>query len=522
MAEAATSTTRPSETEMPRAVKVYANLAPATLAELALARGEGLLTERGALAVRTGRRTGRSPKDRFVVAEPGVTEQIWWGPINRPLQPEVFDSLLRKALDYATSQELFVFDGWGGADPRYRLPVRIITQKAWHSLFARTLFRRPTGAELRGFRPGFTVLALDELKTSPADGVNSDACIVLALARRCILILGTSYAGEIKKSIFSVLNYLLPAQSVMPMHCSANIGAAGDTALFFGLSGTGKTTLSADPLRHLIGDDEHGWSDAGVFNLEGGCYAKTIRLSPEGEPQIWNAIRFGSVLENVIIDPTTRVPNYDDASITENTRCTYPVEYIENCELSGMGGHPANIIFLTCDAFGVLPPISRLTHAQAVQHFLSGYTAKVAGTEAGVTEPEATFSPCFGGPFLPLTPQTYGDMLNRKLEQHGSQVWLVNTGWSGGPAGQAPRIKLVYTRAMLQAALAGALNEVSYQTEPVFGLSVPQACPGVPAGLLLPRNAWKDPQAYDTRARQLAALFEKNMKTYLQEASTEG
>jgi phosphoenolpyruvate carboxykinase (ATP) len=524
MAEPAPSTAAsPDPQALPRALKVHANLAPAVLTELALQRGEGLLTESGALTVRTGQRTGRSPKDRFIVAEPRVQEHIWWGPVNRPLPPDTFERLLRKAWDYCRQRELFVFEGWGGADPRYRLPVRVITEKAWHSLFAHTLFRRPSRGELEGFRPGFTVLALDGLHTDPAaDGTNNEVCIALALEQRVILILGTSYAGEIKKSIFSVLNWLLPRQGVLPMHCSANIGAAGDTALFFGLSGTGKTTLSADPHRHLIGDDEHGWSDAGVFNFEGGCYAKTIRLSPQGEPQIWNAIRFGSVLENVVVDPITRTPDYDDASITENTRCTYPVEFIDNCELSGQGGHPANIVFLTCDAFGVLPPISRLTHDQAVEHFLSGYTAKVAGTEAGVTEPEATFSPCFGGPFLPLPPQLYGAMLKQKLERHGSQIWLVNTGWSGGPAGRASRIKLAFTRAMLNAALGGELNVVRYQTEPIFGLSVPQSCPHVPAEILNPRNAWKDPQEYDTRARQLKERFAQNLSNFAVTAVHEG
>lgn len=500
---------------LPTVMGRYRNRAPAVLVELALSRGEGELTSRGALAVRTGKRTGRSPRDRYLVADDGFKDEIWWGPVNRPLPPENFHRLLKKAMDYARLRELFIFDGWAGADARYRLPVRVVCQRAWHALFAHTLFRRPTREELQEFIPGFTVLALPDFHADPVrDGTNSEVCIAISFAERVVLIVGTSYAGEIKKSIFSVMNYLLPRQGLLSMHCSANIGAAGDTALFFGLSGTGKTTLSADPRRRLIGDDEHGWSESGVFNLEGGCYAKTIRLSARSEPQIYNAIRFGSVLENVVVDPVTREVDFDNASITENTRGTYPVEFIDNCELSGLGGHPANIVFLTCDAFGVLPPISRLTHEQAVYHFLSGYTAKVAGTETGVVEPEATFSPCFGGPFLPLHPTRYGTMLQKKLQEHGSQVWLVNTGWSGGPAGKAARIRLDYTRAMLDAALSGRLAEVPFRPDPIFGLMIPEQVPGVPTEILQPRNAWPDPAAYDQAARHLAALFERNMKTF--------
>jgi len=508
---------------LPTVMGRFHNRVPPVLIELALRRGEGELTSLGALAVRTGKRTGRSPRDRYVIANAADQEQIWWGPVNRPLPRDNFERLLRRAMDYARLRELFIFDGWAGADPQYRLPVRVVTQRAWHSLFAHTLFRRPTATELEHFVPGFTVLDLPDFLADPArDGTHSEVCIALSFAHRVVLILGTSYAGEIKKSVFSVMNYLLPQRGVLSMHCSANIGPEGDTALFFGLSGTGKTTLSADPRRRLIGDDEHGWSDHGVFNLEGGCYAKTIRLSRQNEPQIWNAIRFGSVLENVIVDHRTRTPDFDNASITENTRCTYPVEFIDNCELSGLGGHPANIVFLTCDAFGVLPPLSRLTREQAVYHFLSGYTAKVAGTELGVTEPEATFSPCFGGPFLPLPPQRYGNMLRQKLERHESQVWLVNTGWSGGRAGKASRIRLPYTRAMINAALSGSLKDVAFQTEPIFGLSIPRNCPDVPAEILDPRRAWKDPQEYDAAARMLAELFEKNMKTFLTSASADG
>jgi phosphoenolpyruvate carboxykinase (ATP) len=439
------------------------------------------------------------------------------------LPPANFQHLLDEARAYVQGRDLFVFDGWAGADPRYRLAVRVITEKAWHSLFARTLFRRPTADELARFRPDFTVLNVCGMYADPpSDGTNSEVCVALSFERRIILIAGTEYAGEIKKSIFSVLNYLLPQQGVFPMHCSANVGPGGDVALFFGLSGTGKTTLSADPGRRLIGDDEHGWSGDGVFNFEGGCYAKTIRLSREGEPQIWNAIRFGSVLENVVVDPDSREPDYADASLTENTRATYPVEYIDNCEQSGRGGHPRHIVFLTADAFGVLPPISRLDHDQAVEQFLLGYTAKVAGTEAGVTAPEATFSTCFAAPFLPLHPARYGAMLKAKLQEHEPRVWLVNTGWSGGSAGQAGRIPLPYTRAMLHAALSGQLDGVPYVKDPVFGLSVPTTCPGVPDRIFLPRNTWADPSAYDAKARHLAELFRENITKYAIKATGEG
>ncbi len=495
--------------------RIHRNLAPAALAEAAVMRGEGLLAANGALVVRTGKRTGRSPQDRYLVADPSVGKDIWWGPVNRPLPAEQFAGVLDRARAYLQGRELFLFDGFAGADPRSRLAVRVIAEKAWHSLFARTLFLRSGPQPLAGFRPDFTVINVCSMAAGlPREVGTRDVCVAISFEQRLVLIAGTEYAGEIKKSIFSVMNYLLPGQGVFPMHCSANLGPAEDVALFFGLSGTGKTTLSADSERRLIGDDEHGWSDEGVFNIEGGCYAKTIRLSKQGEPQIWHAIRFGSVLENVVVDPRSRQPDYDDASITENTRATYPVEHIDNCELSGQGGHPSHVVFLTCDAFGVLPPISQLTHEQAMFHFLSGYTAKVAGTEAGVTDPQATFSACFGAPFLPLHPSRYAGMLREKLEKHGSKVWLVNTGWSGGPAGKAPRMKLAYTRAMLRAALAGELERAEFTTEPVFGLAVPRSCPGVTAELLLPRNAWKDPAAYDVQAAKLAGMFQQNIKTF--------
>lgn len=496
---------------------VWRNLSPAELIEMSIARGEGYLAANGALVVKTGSRTGRSPSDRFIVNDPQTDALIGWNKINQPLPAERYDRLKRRAQAYAQRRELFVFDGFAGADPRFSLPVRIITEKCWHSLFAHTLFRRPSPKDLLDFQPQMTLINLCGFKAIPEmDGTKTEACIAVHFGQREVLIVGTEYAGETKKSVFSYLNFILPAQDVFPMHCSANVGDKGDTALFFGLSGTGKTTLSADPRRRLIGDDEHGWSDQGIFNFEGGCYAKTIRLSKEGEPQIWNAIRFGSVLENVIVDPTTRLPNYDSDAITENTRVTYPVEFIENCELSGCASHPNNVVFLTCDAFGVLPPISRLDHEQAVEQFLLGYTAKVAGTEAGVTEPTATFSTCFGAPFMPLPAKRYAELLKQKLARHGSQVWLVNTGWSGGSATSgAPRMKLAFTRAMLDAALSGALNGVEYAPDPIFRLSVPRHCPQVPEDILDARRSWRHPEQYDEAAQRLAGMFREQLQKIL-------
>jgi phosphoenolpyruvate carboxykinase (ATP) len=496
--------------------KIFAGLSSTALIEQALARGEGLLTHTGALVARTGAHTGRSPRDRYLVAEASSRSQIAWGVVNRPMEETVFERLFDRLRAYLQGRDLFVCDASVCADPRYQLPVRVITDKAWHALFARCLFRAaladPRTASLDA---GLTILCASGMRADPAtDGTRSDVFIVLHLARRLVLIGGTHYAGEIKKSVFSFLNYLLPRRGVLSMHCSANTGPDGDTALFFGLSGTGKTTLSADPSRHLIGDDEHGWSDEGVFNIEGGCYAKCIRLSRTGEPQIFHAIRFGSVLENVVVDPLTRRPDYNDDVYTENTRAAYPLEFIEGVELSSRGGHPRAILFLTCDAFGVMPPLSRLTPEQAMYHFLSGYTAKIAGTEAGVTEPEATFSTCFAAPFLPLPPARYAEMLHAKLKAHGSQVWLVNTGWSGGPYSQADRIKLAHTRAMVRAALDGTLAKVPFTPDPVFGVLVPQVCPGVPAELLRPRDAWPDPTEFDARACHLASLFRDNFKAH--------
>ena len=501
---------------------VYWNLPAVRLVEMAVARGEGFLAPTGALVARTDPFTGRTPKDKFTVAEAGTVEKIWWGPVNQKIEPDKFERLIAKVRAHLRQRDLFVFDGWVGADVRHRMGVRIITEKAWHNLFAKTLFIRPTREELESHKPEFTVIDACELHADPeTDGTRSPTFIAVSFEQRVIIIGGTHYAGEMKKGIFGILNYLLPEKGICPMHCSANMADDGSTALFFGLSGTGKTTLSADPNRRLIGDDEHGWTDNGIFNFEGGCYAKTINLSREGEPQIWDAIRFGSVLENVIVDPETREVDYDDDTITENTRATYPVEHIDNCVIPGVGGHPADVIFLTCDAFGVLPPISRLTIDQAMYYFLSGYTAKVAGTEAGLSEPEATFSTCFGAPFLAHHPTRYAELLREKVTRHKSAVWLVNTGWIGGAAGSVPRMKLVHTRALLTAAMGCKLDDVSASPDPVFGVLVPDSCPGVPAEILKPANAWKDHKEYEAKARELAKHFEENFRQYADQATAE-
>jgi phosphoenolpyruvate carboxykinase (ATP) len=496
--------------------RVHRNLPAGALVEHAVRRGEGRLAANGALVSETGKRTGRSPKDKFTVKDALTADQVDWGAVNQPFEPVKFDALFERVLDQVKRQELFVQDLYAGADPRYRLPIRVINTLAWHNLFVRQLFVRPSREERQNHAPEFTILAAPDFLADPAhNGTNSEAFILADFTRRIILIGGTQYAGEMKKSIFGVMNFLLPGRNVFPMHCSANVGADGVTALFFGLSGTGKTTLSADPARRLIGDDEHGWSDAGVFNFEGGCYAKCIRLSRENEPQIWSALRFGSVLENVILDPETHEPDYDDERLTENTRAAYPVDFIENAVIPGVGGHPKNVLFLTADAFGVLPPISRLTPDQAMFHFLSGYTAKVAGTEAGVgSEPEATFSTCFGSPFLPLPPKVYAEMLGRRLQEHRAQCWLVNTGWFGGQYGVGKRMSLPFTRAMVHAALDGKLQKAPFEVEPAFGLSIPKSCPDVPAGSLNPRNAWKDKAAYDRMAAELLERFAKNISKF--------
>lgn len=497
--------------------QVYANLSVPRLVEAALARGEGTLTLDGALVAQTGKRTGRSPGDKFLVKydDRESAARIAWGKVNQPIAPATFERLRARVNAYLQGRDLFVVDAYAGADPRYGLPIRLITEFAWHALFAQQLFRRLDAAALATHQPEWTVICAPRFYTEPTvDGTKSETAVILDVEQKLILICGTEYAGENKKSIFSALNYVLPLQDVLPMHCSANAGADGELALFFGLSGTGKTTLSADPARKLIGDDEHGWSDTGVFNFEGGCYAKCINLSRENEPQIWNAIRFGAVIENVVVDPLTREVDYADTSLTENTRVAYPVEYIDNAALSGIGGHPRTIIFLTADAFGVLPPIARLTPAQARYHFLSGYTAKTAGTEMGVQDPEATFSACFGAPFLPLAPQVYARMLGEKLARHDVRVFLLNTGWTGGPYGVGARIQLSATRIMVSAALSGALDQAETYTDPVFGLHVPLHIPGVPDAIMQPRKTWRNPNAYDAKARELAARFVENFKRF--------
>lgn len=491
------------------------NLPVVKLVEAALSQGEGRLSSAGALQVVTGKYTGRSPKDKFIVREKGTVDHIAWGGSNQAMTSEQFDSLYEKMMNYMELRQLFVFDGYAGADLDYRLPIRIVNEHAWQNLFVRQLFIRPSAVELQSHEPEFTVLAMPGLKADPfTDGTNSEAFIAISFERRTVLIGGTHYAGEMKKSIFSVLNYLLPFRGVMPMHCSANVGEAGDTALFFGLSGTGKTTLSADPDRRLIGDDEHGWSDKGVFNFEGGCYAKCIGLTQKNEPQIWNAIRFGSVLENVSIDAMSGEADYNDKALTENTRAAYPIDYIQGAVIPGVAGHPKVIIFLTADASGVLPPVSKLTKEQAMYHFLSGYTSKLAGTERGVTEPEATFSACFGAPFLPLQPNVYAEMLGNNITKHGTRVYLVNTGWSGGPYGIGKRMNLSYTRAMISAIINGSIEHTSFIPHPVFGVSIPAAVSGVPDELLDPRNVWGDTEAYDRSARELGVLFARNFEKF--------
>jgi phosphoenolpyruvate carboxykinase (ATP) len=500
--------------------KVYSNLSSPALVEHALRREEGFLASNGALVVRTGSRTGRSPNDKFTVEDSTTKEKVWWGKVNRPVSAETFDRLVDRAKKHLSDRDLFLFDGFVGADPATRIGVRVIAEKAWHALFARTLFRRPTAEELSRHQADYTVIgACEGLADPEKDGVSSEVFVGIDFSRKIILILGSHYAGEIKKALFTVMNFLLPQRGIFPMHCSANVGKNGETALFFGLSGTGKTTLSADPARRLIGDDEHGWSDTGVFNFEGGCYAKCIHLSQEAEPQIYNAIRFGSVLENVVVDTETRAIDYDDGSVTENTRATYPVDYIDNCVLEGVGGHPRTIMLLTCDAFGVLPPIAKLTPDLAMFHFLSGYTAKLAGTEAGIDEPQATFSTCFGAPFLPLHPTTYAGMLGEKMKKHDTRVYLVNTGWSGGSFGVGKRMSIKLTRALVTAALDGVLEKQAFKEDPVFKVLVPESCPDVDSQVLVPRNTWKDKKAYDEKAKHLAGLFVKNFEQYRSEAS---
>ncbi len=498
---------------------IHRNLSTADLFERALGNGEGSLAANGALNVDTGDRTGRSPRDKFLEDTPDIHDSIGWGNVNRPITPERFSELEQLAIDHLSGRsDLYRFDGYAGADADYRLKVSVVTEQAWHSLFAKTLFINVAAEDLDSFDPDWTILNAGTLRLDDyaAYGLNSPVAIIQSLTRRRVVIIGSEYAGEMKKSIFYAMNYDLPDLGVFPMHCSANV-AADDTsnvALFFGLSGTGKTTLSADPDRPLIGDDEHGWSDAGVFNIEGGCYAKCIRLSREGEPQIWDAIRFGSVLENVVLDPDSREPDYDADTKTENTRVTYPVSFIPGAKIPSIGAHPKNVVFLAADAFGVLPPVSRLTREQAMYYFINGYTSKLAGTEAGVTEPQPNFSPCFGGPFLPRPPMVYADWLARRLEKHGTHVWLLNTGWTGGPYGVGRRFPLKFTRALVSAILDGSLRDETFEPDPVFGLPVPRTVPGVPVEMLHPRGTWSDQAAYDEKATHLAELFRTNDARY--------
>ena len=501
---------------------VHRNLPPAELIARSLARGEGILAANGALVVKTGEPSGRSPLDRFIVREGAATDLVDWNETNVGCERALFDRLFEKAQSYLRDRDLYVFDGFSGAERTYRQPVRVVADASWHALFANTLFVRPAPADLADFDPEFTVVNCGAVRANPdLDGTRSPVFVGIDFARKLVLILGSMYGGEMKKAIFTVMNYLLPQTGVLPMHCAANVGASGDVALFFGLSGTGKTTLSADPARRLIGDDEHGWSDHSIFNFEGGCYAKTIRLSAESEPQIFGAIRFGSILENVVIDPHTRAIDYDSDILTENTRATYPVEHIPGAVLGGVGGHPRNVFFLTCDAFGVLPPIAKLTPEMASYHFLSGFTSKVAGTEAGITEPRPTFSACFGSPFMPLHAERYATMLADRLSEHGTDCWLVNTGWTGGPYGVGHRMSIETTRALIAGALDGSLTCGRFEPHPVFRILVPRECGGVPAGVLDPRASWQDGEAYDAAAEKLARMFADNFERYAEHVSAE-
>ncbi len=499
---------------------VYRNQPIPALYEQAVRNREGSISHRGPFVVRTGQYTGRSPNDKFIVKEKSSEEHIWWGKVNCPISEDKFDGLLHRLQAYWQGKDLFIQDCYAGADKKYQISLRVITEDAWHSMFARNMFIRINDIdEVEKHKPQFHVINAPGFRADPeVDGTNSEAFVLVHFGRKLIIIGGTSYAGEIKKSVFTILNYLLPRQSVMSMHCSANIGDKGDVAIFFGLSGTGKTTLSADPSRKLIGDDEHGWSDKGVFNFEGGCYAKVIKLSKEAEPEIYaNTQRFGTILENVQMEyDFLRKIDLDDDTLTENTRAAYPITdvHVPNAELSGMGGHPKNIFMLTADAFGVLPPISKMTTEQAMYHFISGYTAKVAGTERGVTEPVATFSTCFGAPFMALHPSVYADLLGKKIKKHKVNCWLVNTGWTGGPYGVGSRMKIGHTRAMLAAALEGKLDKVKTKPDPTFNILVPENVPGVPKKVLTPRNTWKDKKAYDTKAKDLASRFVENFKNF--------
>lgn len=503
---------------------VHWNLHPARLVECEIISGRGKLAHNGALVVNTGAHTGRSPKDRYVVKDPNTENEIWWGDVNIPVEEPVFDALHREVCEYLADREIFVFEGFAGADRIQHIHVRTINEYGWQNLFCHQLFINPdpNDSEHAVFEPDWVVIDVPGYRTdAQAHGLRSSTFILINFHKRMVLIGGSAYAGEMKKSIFAVLNYMLPHSSVLPMHCSCNVGEAGDVAIFFGLSGTGKTTLSADPNRLLIGDDEHGWTQEGVFNFEGGCYAKTINLSQTMEPEIWDAIRFGAVLENVIMHENSRQLDYSDDSLTENTRAAYPLSNLTNAKLPSVAGHPRTILFLTCDAFGILPPITRLNPAQAMYYFISGYTAKIAGTERGITEPQATFSACFGAPFLPLHPTVYAELLSQKMKEHETTVWLVNTGWTGGAYGEGDRMRLDHTRAIVNAAIDGKLAESHFSLDPVFGFEIPDRCPGVPSEVLNPKNTWDDPAAYEERAHHLAGLFVTNFTQFEDRASVE-
>jgi len=499
----------------------HRNLPVSKLLEESVCRGEGILTSKGALSVSTGKYTGRSPNDKFIVEEPYTRDKIWWGPVNRPISEDKFDLLLKEMLQYLRDKEIFIFDGSACVEEKYRTPIRFINELCWHNIFVQQLFLKDGHANYSEHNPGFTILSAPGFKADPEKhGTNSEAFIILNFNKMMGIIGGTYYAGEMKKSIFSVMNYLMPLKNVLSMHCSANMGKNGETALFFGLSGTGKTTLSADPERKLIGDDQHGWHDGGIFNIEGGCYAKCINLSAESEPQIWEAIRFGSVIENVVVDSITRAVDFDNDEITENTRAGFPVDFIPGSVIPGIGRHPEVIIFLTADAFGVLPPVAKLSADQAMYHFLSGYTSKLAGTERGIKEPQATFSTCFAAPFLPLPPKVYAEQLGEKINRHKSKVYLVNTGWIGGPYGKGRRISIQDTRTLVKAVLDGSIEKSEFRLDPIFNLQVPESCPGIPSEIMNPRDTWENKDDYDQQAMNLAKSFVKNFR-HFQEHSPE-
>lgn len=502
---------------------VFWNLSPAELVEDTVILGQGVLTNTGAIAVETGEFTGRSPQDRFVVCDENTENTVWWGDINKKFDPSKFDALYNRMKSYLIGKDMYVRDAYACADDEFRMNIRVVTEYPWSNMFASNMFLRPTDEEIENFNPEWHIVNAPGFLADPEiDGTRQANFAIINFTKKMIIIGGTGYTGEIKKGIFSVLNYVLPHEKgVLSMHCSSNVGEEGDTAIFFGLSGTGKTTLSSDPNRRLIGDDEHGWAQNSVFNFEGGCYAKTINLTREQEPQIYDAIKFGAILENIGFLPGTTTPDYNDDTITQNTRVSYPIEHIENTVQPSIAGLPKNIFFLTCDAFGVLPPISKLNKGQAMYHFISGYTAKVAGTEAGITEPQTVFSACFGAPFLPLHPTVYAEMLGKKLEENDVNVWLINTGWSGGAYGEGSRMKLRYTRSMITAAINGELDNVEFITDDVFGLKMPSTCPDVPTEVLVPKNTWKDKDAYDKKAQELAQSFVTNFKKYESNANEE-